>query len=139
MYLCWFTWNFKNDWAFNHKQPCNKSVITNAVTAVEELNNCNSVSIKGGNLFGEPEMAWQLSLQGVLEINRDGAWMERTKEGAYGIIVRDCEGRVLMAEAKTVVVASVLMTELMQSCESARLLWNRAVVQSLLNQTQSSL
>ncbi|OMO93807.1 hypothetical protein COLO4_16660 [Corchorus olitorius] len=106
-------WKARCAACFEKKGLCAEQVIFRAEKAALEFQKAKEYrSVAAKALKKENDLTiWKKPTVGSLKINCDGAFDEATGEAAFGVIVRDCNGRIIDGIAKLLLVSSSVEAE----------------------------
>ncbi|OMO87766.1 reverse transcriptase [Corchorus capsularis] len=112
-FICWQIWKARCAACFEKKGLCVEHVIYVAEKAVLEFQKAKEYRNTAAKVHSKESAnaIWQKPVVGHLKINCDGAFDELTGTAACGVIVRDCNGRIIDGLAKPLLVTSSVEAE----------------------------
>ncbi|XP_042958240.1 uncharacterized protein LOC122293837 [Carya illinoinensis] len=94
--IAWACWYRRNQWVFEEKQLESAEVINHALCLLMAYKATKHTNHNGIQRVTK----WQLSPQGTTKLNVDGAIFHADGSAGVGLILRDWEGKVILAVSK---------------------------------------
>lgn len=120
--IVWGIWKGRNRVVFNSEGPCPSNTLFQIQHMIQDIHLCKTIQtervIQGRGIIPEPKR-WKPPIPGVIKINTDTSWSNRSPVCVSGVVARDDRGTLVAVQSSRSFAHSALMAEAVAMREGA--------------------